>query len=194
MLLTILIPAISIAEDEKVILDIKDTKMEFTKNENILSIYVVGRFVNKQQYPIKNIVIESQFFDKNGDLIDVATEDLYSTVVPANGEAACKVFTNAIKDQEIYKNYKINILSLTQEEPCESNKSKLADNVFIQILISCAPILFLIVVWVLLARKYSGKNSPQQKSLFLIEKQNELFEQQNAYLKCIAESIKNKQQ
>ncbi len=92
------------------------------------------------------------------------------------------------------KNYKINILSLTQEEPCESNKSKLADNVFIQILISCAPILFLIVVWVLLARKYSGKNSPQQKSLFLIEKQNELFEQQNAYLKCIAESIKNKQQ
>ena len=91
LLLLIVTPTISIAEDKEFALEIKDTKMDFIKNRDILTVYVVGKFVNKQQYPIKDIVIESQFFDKNGDLIDVATEELYSNIVPANGEAAFKI-------------------------------------------------------------------------------------------------------
>ena len=194
LLLLIVTPTISIAEDKEFALEIKDTKMDFIKNGDILTVYVVGKFVNKQQYPIKDIVIESQFFDKNGDLIDVATEELYSNIVPANGEAAFKIFTHATKDREVYTNYKINILSSTQEEPCVSKKSKLSDNGFTQMLGIWAPILFITVVFLWLTRKYAGKNSPQQRRFLLVEKQNELFAQQNAYLKSIAESIKNKQQ
>ena len=57
-----------------------------------------------------------------------------------------------------------------------------------------APILFITVVFLWFIRKYAGKNSPQQRGFLLVEKQNKLFTQQNAYLKSIAESIKNKQQ
>ena len=66
LLLLIVTPTISIAEDKEFALEIKDTKMDFIKNRDILTVYVVGKFVNKQQYPIKDIVIESQFFDKKG--------------------------------------------------------------------------------------------------------------------------------
>lgn len=58
LLLLIVTPTISIAEDKEFALEIKDTKMEFVKNGDILTVYVFGKFVNKQQYPIKDIVIE----------------------------------------------------------------------------------------------------------------------------------------
>ena len=169
-LLLIVTPTISIAEDKEFALEIKDTKMDFIKNGDILTVYVVGKFVNKQQYPIKDIVIESQFFDKNGDLIDVATEELYSNIVPANGEAAFKIFTHATKDREVYTNYKINILSSTQEEPCVSKKSKLSDNGFTQMLGIWAPILFITVVFFMAYTKIRWKEFSTAKGFSLSRK------------------------
>lgn len=60
-------------------------------------------------------------------------------------------------------------------------------------LISWFPFLILIVAWGFFINRYSGKKSPQKKTLLLIEEQNKLFEQLNTHLKQIADSVKNRE-
>ena len=79
-------------------------------------------FPIKSQYPVHDIVVEAQFLDENGELIDVISESLYSVVVPAENEAAFKIQDMAINTESHYKNYKINILSAEEDKPCAKKK------------------------------------------------------------------------
>lgn len=179
-------------QDPSHLIETKDTKIQFTRNNENLYVHILGKFSNKSQYPVHDIVVEVQFLDKNGGLMDVISENLYSTVVPAKNEAAFKIQDFAINPEDHYKNYKINILSAEEDKPC-AKKNNFTDDPWIETLISWFPFLILIAVWGFLTSRYSGKNSPQKKILLLIEEQNKLFEQLNTHLKQIAGSVKNRE-
>ena len=124
--------------------------------------------------------------------MDVISENLYSVVVPAEGEAAFKIQDFAINPEDHYKSYKINILSAEEDKPC-AKRNNFTDNSWMKALISWFPFLILIVAWGFFINRYSGKKSPQKKILLLIEEQNKLFEQLNTHLKQIAGSVKNRE-
>jgi hypothetical protein len=58
-----------------------------------------------------------------------------------------------------------------------------------KLLISSFPILLLIAVWIFFMRRAGGKNSPQNRSLDLIDKQNEMIEKQSSAIERIANSL-----
>ena len=179
-------------QDPSRLIEAKDTKIQFTRNNENLYVHILGKFFNKSQYPVHDIVVEAQFLDENGELIDVISESLYSVVVPAENEAAFKIQDMAINTESHYKNYKINILSAEEDKPC-AKRNNFTDNPWMKALISWFPFLILIAAWGFFINRSSGKKSPQKKTLLLIEEQNKLFEQLNAHLKQIADSAKNRE-
>lgn len=84
-------------QDLSHLIEAKDTKIQFTRNNENLYVHILGKFSNKSQYPVHDIVVEAQFLGENGELMDVISENLYSVVVPAEGEAAFKIQDFALK-------------------------------------------------------------------------------------------------
>ena len=58
-----------------------------------------------------------------------------------------------------------------------------------KLLISSFPILLLIAVWIYFIRRYSGKSSPQNRSLDLIDQQNEMIQKQGEAIERIANAL-----
>ena len=72
---------------------------------------------------------------------------------------------------------------------CESiSAPQKTDNQWIKLVVSWGPMILLIIVWILLARKYSGRKSPQQKMVNLMEQQVQTGEQTKADIQRLADA------
>lgn len=72
---------------------------------------VLGTLKNTGQFSWKDINVEVQFFGVDGKLVDGGQKLQYSLEAPAGGEAVFKVSMTREFPQEMYKDYKIKILS-----------------------------------------------------------------------------------
>lgn len=160
-------------------------------------VFSIGYIKNNSENPLEDITVAIQYYDQNGELVDAAFENLYSFVVPPNEKVAFKVQSIAAREKEYYVMHDVRIVSAAHEIPCNQNTRSRAGNLnfdFVKkILISWFPLLLIIIVWIVLARKYSGKGSNQRRLVELMEQQVKYDEERNREITNIAEALRTKQ-
>lgn len=158
-------------------------------------VFTIGEIQNNSDATLDDIIVEARFFDADGELIDVTVERLYSVRVPPAESVAFRLQSLALADQEDYVSHQVRIVSASESRPCAQSASGTPtknSGLVQQLLISSFPILLLIAVWIFFMRRVGGKNSPQNRSLDLIDRQNEMIEKQSNAIERIASAIESK--
>ena len=169
--------------------EIVDAKYNYRSYSDSSYVFTIGHIRNNGEYPLEDITVEVQFFDKNGEVIDVTKDMLYGTTVAPNEKIVFKVDTFAAHTQEMYASQKVNILYAKENKPC-SQKDSSAKNSFISELIGMIlPTIVFLVIFIWLMRKYYGKGSSQDRLVGLMESQVELVKAQNIELSKIADAL-----
>lgn len=91
--------------------EVASSKMVFGTHDGNRMASVLGLLKNKATFPLDDLHLEVQFFDAEGELIDVGTHDGYSDTIPARGEAAFKIYVYASRPEEDYKSFKVFVRS-----------------------------------------------------------------------------------
>lgn len=93
-------------------LQVKEAHMTFGNITNSgPTVVVLGTFKNTGRFSWKDINVEVQFLGADGKLVDGGQRLQYSLDAPAGGEAVFKVSMKREFPQDLYKDYKIKILS-----------------------------------------------------------------------------------
>lgn len=173
--------------------EITDLQFNYQIYDGNPYVFSIGYIQNNSENSLEDIVVEVQYFDKNGELIDVAIEDFYSLVVPPNDKVAFKIDTFAAKEKEFYASNSARVVYADQDIPCYQNSQNNYSyfDAIKKMLIAWFPLLLLIGVWIFLARKYSGKGSNQYRLVELMEQQVKSDEERNRNMSSIAESLKS---
>jgi ATP-dependent Zn protease len=183
----------AISESPK--LQVIQSSISFVQHNSVTYVTSIGKIKNNTDYNISDIVLEAQFFDGQKNLIDVASENLYYVNVSPHDEIAFKLQTTAATRNDDYSSQSVRVIGMTEEKPCTSsgtNQSRSKKNVWLNMLINWFPLLLLLALWMLFMRRYAGKNSPQHKTINLIEEQNSLFTHQNKLLERIAYAVEGR--
>ena len=105
-------------------------------------------------------------------MIDSATQELYSMIIPPGESVSFSIKSDASGEEKEYASHVVKVLSAEAKLKC--NKSSKKENPILRLLISLGPILLLIFVWLFIARKYNNKNSYPAQSVALLKENNEL--------------------
>lgn len=171
------------------VLSVLEQVQSYEENGGYKTISVVGKIKNNSSSYVNNVIIESQFFNEKGELIDATTEEQYSLIVPPNETIAFSVSKQAIHEKSDYSSNKVRITYAEIKSSCNTKK----DNWLINLLISWAPLIILMAAWVIVVIRFQ-KKSPQAKTLALIEQQNDLIkknvEQFKEFLEVVREYTK----
>lgn len=167
---------------------ISDSVRSYSQNNGANFITVIGKMKSRSAVTLENIVLEVQFYNSNKVLIDSVSQELYSVVVPPSSDVTFRVRDDADKAKNQYSYHVIKVIGAEQRDANQSNKKKRSPG-FLDFLISWGPIVVLIAVWVFFIRQMYKRNSPQNRSLALIDQQNKLFMHQNELLERLASAV-----
>jgi ATP-dependent Zn protease len=170
---------------------VKDPVQSFEQEGDYRTISVVGMLENTSSSYIDDVVIEAQFFNSKGELIDAYTEHQYSAVIPPNDTIAFALSKQAIHESGEYSDKTVRVTYAETKSSCKDRK----DNLFVSMLINWAPLIIIVGAWILIMYRFQ-KKSPQAKTIELIEQQNELIrkngEQFKEFLEVAREYTKKK--
>lgn len=167
------------------VLNVLETVQSYEQEGDYKTISVVGRINNTSSAYIDNIIIESQFFNESGDLIDAVTEQQYSLIVPPNETIAFSVSKQAIHKESDYSKSSVRITYAEVKSSCNTRK----DSWFVKMLINWTPLIVLMAAWIIIVIRFQ-KKSPQAKTLALIEQQNELVKKNGEQFKEFLEVVR----
>lgn len=170
-----------------------DASVTTTKTDGELLVTVIGELRNTTNKKIDELIVEAKLMNSSGEVIDVINEPVYGLVIPAGQQVAFRLQAPAATDKNYYSGVKVRVVSGEQrtEKQKQKQKQKLPSR-YLEAFITFLPMLIFILVWILMARKYSGKDSNPAKMLIAIYEQNVLLEKQVTALEAIASAL-NKQ-
>jgi len=151
----------------------------------------LGTIKNGSANCLGSILVEVKYFDAKNGLIDTITETLYGVVVPGEGEVAFRVSDAASRPKEAYATQTIRVVSAEPKGVRPRTPRSTMDTLG-EYLLNWAPMLLLIGVWIFFMRRSKRKDSPQIRTITLIEEQNALFDAQNKLLARIAAAVEGK--
>jgi len=172
--------------------EIVDAKYNYSSYDNASYLFTIGSVQNNGEYPLKDVTIEVQFFNKEGVVIDVDNERLYWTTIAPNENVVFKVQTFAAHKQELYTSQKVRIVNAKQDIPCSKSSSNKKNSFISELIGMMLPIVIFFIIFIFLMRKYQGKGSSQDKVVNLMENQVELVKKQIDELSKIADALTNK--
>jgi ATP-dependent Zn protease len=167
------------------VLSVLEPIQSYEEDGDYKTISVVGKIKNHSSSYIYNVIIESQYFNGKGELIDAATEEQYSLIVPPNDTVAFSVSKQAIHKKSDYSSNKVRITYAEIKSSCNANK----DNWLVKLLINWAPLIIIIAAWIFIFIRFQ-KKSPQAKTLALIEQQNELVRNNGEHFREFLEIVR----
>jgi len=151
-----------------------------------LVVTVLGELENTTEATVDDLVVEARIADANGQVADVLTQSLYGIVVPPGQRVAFRLQAPAASPEASYSSVKARVTSGEGHRPSpRGSDGKDRESALLSFLVSWGPMLLLILVWVVLARKYSGKGSPQQRLVELMVEQNALLARQASAIESI---------
>ena len=132
----------------------------------------LGLVKNISEHDLNSLVFEVRYFNLESELIDTATEELYGLVAPTGDEVAFRVQSFAAAPANSYSTHEDTVTSAELKNSCGfmSSKSSRVTSALKQLLIAVAPIALLVLVWILLVRRY-GKTKSNKTQIQLIEEQ-----------------------
>lgn len=176
--------------------EIVNDRISFNTWDTTTYVFTVGEIQNtSSDATLDDLIVEVRFFDTDGVLIDVIVESLYQIRVLPGEKVAFKLQSLAATKQSDYSSHEVRLVAAHEDRPCPhpaTSQPKEYSGLFMKLLISSFPILLLIGVWIYFMRRYSGKGSPQDRSLDLVEKQNEMIREQGKALDRIAKAMESK--
>jgi ATP-dependent Zn protease len=171
--------------DASDVLKVSNTVFSYSQEEGRNVITTIGAIQNTSQARAEELVVEVRYFDRNKILIDSVTQPMYGVVVPPGQQLSFRVRDAADKPKSAYATSVARVVSAEQRTPSKpqskGNLSFLTD-----ILISWAPMLLLIGVWIYFMKKMSRKDSPQKRTIELIQEQNLTLARQLEVLERLA--------
>jgi len=182
----------SIAQES---VEILDSTFKLRLHDKSLYVIAIGQIRNNGEQPLKDIILEARYFDAEGKLIDASVESLYSIVVPAKEQVAFKMQTFAADESSTYASHEVRIVRAKEDRPCPSTantKSSGSGDLWTKTFIRWSPLFLLVLVWMVIARKYIGANSPQSKMVDLMERQIDLVEEQNKEIARLADAAEGR--
>jgi len=165
------------------ILKISDTTFSYSKEDGHGNISTIGTIKNLSDMRIDRLVLEVKYFDQGKRLIDTVTQPLYGVVVPPSQEVSFRVLDVASKPKEAYVSSSVRVVTAEQREACSSNSK------WLETFVSWLPLLILAGVWVFFIKKMNKKNSPQRRSVELIENQISILSKQLETLDRLASAV-----
>jgi ATP-dependent Zn protease len=165
---------------------IVEASVTTTKTDGAVLVSVIGELRNTTNNKIDEIVIEAKLKNSKGKVIDVISEPVYGLVVPAGQQVAFRLQAPAAANQSSYSGVTARVISGNSNIPSTLRTSTQKSSKYLKALISWAPIILLILVWIILARKYGGKGSNQEKMLATFIEQNALLAKQISAIETIA--------
>ncbi len=155
-------------------------------------VVTIGEIQNNSNATLDDLIVEARFFDSDGELIDAAVERLYSISVPPAERVAFRLQSLAIAEDRDYASHQVRLVSASESWPCAQSASVDSGSnleLIKRLTISSFPILLLIAVWIYFMRRAAGKNSPQSRTLELIDQQNEMLQKQSQAVERIADAL-----
>lgn len=164
--------------------------MNYSEDQDGRMITTFGTFKNSSDVDVDEIFVEIKYFDSGKNLVDVVTRPIYGLVVPAGQEVSFRVRDEADKKKEAYASSTARVISAEPKTRVQERKKESSSS-WIELFLGWFPMLFLIAIWIFFVRRYSGKSSPQQRTLALVEKQNDILSRQVEMLERIASAMEN---
>ena len=168
---------------------ISNTTFHFSEGERCSYISCIGQIENNSDETYENLVIEVNYFNNNGDLIDTITDELYASVLGPYKTITFRVRDSADKSADQYSKHSVKLTSA--DKMCVDDYENTSDfkGLFWRLFISWGPMFLLIAVWIFFILRLRSKKSPQGQSLALLSKQLELLEEQNSLFSKLINSI-----
>jgi ATP-dependent Zn protease len=162
-----------------------------SKTDGPVFVTVIGTFKNTSSNKVENLVVEAKLTDAQGKVIDVLSQPVYGVAVPAGQEVAFRVQGQAAAAQASYSGVQVRVSSGESHIARQPRPPAKEASPWLDVLVSWGPMLLLILVWVVLARKYSGRGSTQDKMLLAVNEQNALLARQLSAIESIAQAAKS---
>ncbi|MCU7835143.1 MAG: FxLYD domain-containing protein [gamma proteobacterium symbiont of Taylorina sp.] len=96
------------------ILEVDKSSFKVQNSDCGIEVTILGTIANKSDKPLTNIILDVEFFDANGDPIDLISEELWDITVPPKGEKRFKISSNTSKQKISYIKH---VITITQAEP-----------------------------------------------------------------------------
>lgn len=152
-------------------------------------ITALGTVKNTSGACAENIVVEVRFFDEQKNVVDVVTKPLDSIVLPPTREVAFRVQAPAAQPKAMYASMSARVVSADQRYSSRPPPSSTLTARLLELLAGWGPMLLLIAVWLFFMRRFSGRNSPQHRTLDLWAQQIELQRENLAEMRRLADSV-----
>lgn len=159
------------------------------KAEGPLLVTVIGELKNTTDEKVDNLVLEARLTDANGKVVDVLSESVYGLVVPPGDQVSFRLQGAAAATAASYVNAQVRVVSAESHPRVPETPPKAGWGSIGEIAVAWAPMLLLILVWIVLARRFNGKGSNQHKMLLAVNEQNALLTRQSAAIESIAASL-----
>jgi ATP-dependent Zn protease len=150
---------------------------------------VIGQLKNTTDEKIDNLVLEARLTDAAGKVIDVLSEPIYGLVVPPGEQVSFRLQGAAATTHATYANAQVRVVSAESHAKESSSSSPARKNQWVDLAVSWGPMLLLVLVWIYLTRKQSGKGSYQDKLLNAMNEQTALLTRQSAAVEAIAAAL-----
>lgn len=170
-------------------LHVVNTAVSTAKADGPMLVTVIGELKNTTTDKIDNLVLEAKLTDASGKVIDVLSEPMYGLVVPSGEQVSFRLQGAAATTQATYANAQVRVVSAEAHAASVNKSPNNGGRRIWELAVSWGPMLLIIVVWIVLARKYSGKGSNQDKMLSAINEQNMLLSRQSAAIESIAAAL-----
>lgn len=180
--------------EAKSALQIVNPRVSTAKSGGPLLVTVIGELKNPTGQAYEDLVLEARLMDADDKVIDMLSESMYDTVVPAGEQVAFRLQGAAATTEASYTKAQVRVVSARQHTPVTPRPIRQEKNPLIEMAISWGPMLLFILFILLLVRRSSGKGSYQEKMLTAVNEQNSLLTRQAAAIETIAAALASQQE
>ena len=164
--------------------------LEVTQEQTRRSVASLGTIKNSSSGCFDDVVVEVKYFDSTHKLIDTVVKPLYGVVVSPHGETAFRVLDAAAKEKEAYASQEVRVLSAEPKFSRQKRKPTLSSTLG-DVLQSWGPMILLLAIFAYFMRRVLSKNSPQARSISLLQQQVELSQAQTQHLARLATALES---
>jgi len=150
----------------------------------------LGSITNPTGVCFTDLVVEVQYFDATNQHVDTVVEPLAGVVSPAGEPVEFRVQGVASKDARAYAAQRVRVMDGSARWVKGQDAGH---NTSVDLLLSWAPMLVLIAVWIYAMRRYSGKTSPQTRLVANSDQQVKATQELAAAALRIAQALEKSQ-
>jgi ATP-dependent Zn protease len=165
-------------------LSVTGTSFAVSDDQGRRMMTTLGTLKNSSSSCFESVVVEVKYLDSRGQLIDSITQSLFRVVAPPSQEVAIRIRDEAAHPKEAYASQTLRIVDA--EPRTGSRGAKSIRSVLVDSLANWGPMLLLIGVWIFFMQRMKRKDSPQGRTLALMERQIGMLASQNALIERIA--------